>query len=200
MSPRGAAGRSLGAPFRSSKLCTATGFGSCSLSLVSTEQFGTDRTFPSPDFVELQTVNGWKSQALLSGRHPCGSSADQLPANPLVPHEGVGWALPEWERGVHSPWGCCALARHGRGWMDRSTVSYTLHWPQHERRPRSAPAACGAGAALPACAHGQSSHFLLLFGFPIFPAHFTGLKFNLQTLSHAQLSLQKCGAYRPSTC
>lgn len=27
-------------------------------------------------------------------------------------------ALPEWERAVHSPWGCPALAQRGRGWME----------------------------------------------------------------------------------
>lgn len=82
------------------------------------------------------------------------------------------------------------------GWT--GALYHTLHWPPHERRPRSAPAACGAGAALPACAHGQNSHLLLLFAFPIFLAQFTDLEFGLQPLSRAQLSLQKCGAYRSS--
>lgn len=87
MSPRGAAGRSLGAPFRSSKLCTAAGFGSCSLSFVSTEQFGIDRTFPSPNLLNcrLLIVGRIKSCSLAA------IPAVRLLANPLVHHEDVGW-------------------------------------------------------------------------------------------------------------
>lgn len=129
--------RSSKAHFRNIKLCAAAGIGSHSLRLcvmyIQQNNLGLDRIFPSPNFVEPQTFSFWKNQIFLSGCHPCGSSstgADQLLANSLVHPEGFGWALPEWERGVHSPWGCSAITQHGRGRLDRTTVLYTLHWPQ----------------------------------------------------------------------
>lgn len=41
-------------------------------------------------------------------------------------------ALAEWERAVHSP-GAALPSPSTEGRMDRSTVSYTVHWPQHGR-------------------------------------------------------------------
>lgn len=79
LSPGGTAVRSSKAHFRSSKLCAASGFGSCSLRLrvtrIQQNSLGLDRAFPSPDFVEPQTVDFWENQASLSGCHPCGSSS-----------------------------------------------------------------------------------------------------------------------------
>lgn len=203
--------RSSKAHFRSTKLCAAAGFGSRSLRLcvmyIQQNNLGLDRTFPSPNFVEPQTSNFGKNQVLLSGCHPCGSSstgADQLLANSLVHREGFGWALPAWERGVHSPCGCSAITQHGRGRLDSTTVLYTLHWPQstwclHRVSARGSTPCCMQVRSCTAsmCPMGKAFIFFFFF-FPVFLAYFIDLEINLQTLSRSQLFLLRCGAYRSS--
>lgn len=143
---------------------------------------------------------------MLSGCQPCGSWCGSAAGTFPVQQEDFGWALPEWERGVHIPVLPCP-ARDGwmGGWMD-CTLYYTLCTglttsavcvSEHS----SALAACRAGAALPACVPWAKLSFSSFFFpfFPVFLAHFTGLEFDLQTLSRSQVFLLKRGAYRSST-
>lgn len=81
----------------------------------------------------LLIVGRTESGSLAAAPASSAPGADQLLANPLVQPEEVGWAFPEWERGVHSPWGCSALSQHrGDGWTERCIC--TLHWPQPAAR------------------------------------------------------------------
>lgn len=142
---------------------------------------GLHRTSPSPNFVELQTINFWKNRALLSGCHPCclsAAGAAQLPAEPLVHRGDAGWASPEWERGVHSPWGCSAIssvAGHGGTGAQCDVLCTGLGTGGVCAEPASAAqllAAREAGAALPACVPWAKLSFSSFGFFPCFPSSF----------------------------
>lgn len=142
---------------------------------------------------------------MLSGCQPCGSWCGSAAGTFPVQQEDFGWALPEWERGVHIPVLPCP-AREGwvDGWIVHCIIHSALASPQVQSVSVStAQLLLHAGQELH-CQHvsrGQSSPFLLSFFlfFPVFLAHFTGLEFDLQTLSRSQVFLLKRGAYRSST-
>lgn len=176
---------SFEARFSSSRLYAATGFDSHWLRLcvmyIQQNNLGLDRTFPSPNCVELQTVNFWKNQVLLSGCHLCSSSSagvHQLLANSLVHHEDFGWALPEWEGDCTVP--VAALPSPSMG-GDRWTgpLYYTLCTGLNTSGVCAASAsaaqllaACKSGAALPACVPWAKLSCSSFFFFPCFPSSF----------------------------
>lgn len=163
---------------------------------MSAEQFGTDRTFPSPTLLNCRPliVGRVKSCSRLPSLRLVCAWWDRLLADPVVHHEEVGWPYLS-GRGQCTVLGlpCPRPARRG-GWT--GALYHTLCTGLSTAALGSC---CMPGRSCTAsmCPWAKLS-FPASVWFPIFLAHFTDLQFNLQALSHAQLSLQKCGAYRSS--
>lgn len=131
---------------RSNELCAVAGFGChplglCVTSVQRNNNSGLDGTFPSSNFAELRIINFWKNQASLSGCHPWAPSATPVEAG-CASAAGKFWQIQDVANGpnlsgkgvctVPVAGGCSSVTQHGRGRMDRTTVLYTLHWPQRK--------------------------------------------------------------------